>query len=61
MVHPTFETAKGLGGLGAMILAQLTSFQTDLEWGLRVLSLVLGIVVAVLTIRSMRKTRRGRD
>ena len=60
MGHPTVETAKGLSGLGAMTLAQLTSLQPDLAWSLRIASLLAGLYVAYLTAKSMKK-RRGRD
>jgi hypothetical protein len=61
MFHPTLDTAKGLCGLCGVGLAQLTAFQTDVEWGLRILLGILSIVIAVLTIRSMIRPRRGRD
>ena len=49
---------KGLGGLGVFILAQLTANQQTVEWGLRMVSLLVGIVVGLVTIWSILQGKR---
>ncbi len=65
MSHPShWDTIKGLFGLGATVFAQLTANMQTLEWGLRMLSLTVGICVGIATlwsiIRNARKPRRRR-
>jgi len=48
----------GVIGSSASVLAVLTTFQENLEFGLRVVGSLLGIVTAVLSIvRILRKTK----
>jgi hypothetical protein len=49
---------NGVIGSSASALAVLTTFQENLEFGLRVLGSVLGIVTSVISIvRILRKTK----
>ena len=58
MTQSGFDTIKGLGGLGAFILAQLTANLQTVEWGLRMISLLVGIGVGLVTIWSILKGKR---
>jgi hypothetical protein len=49
---------RGFTGVVAPILAIVTSFQTELEWWLRVTALVAGILVSLLSIASLIKNLR---
>jgi hypothetical protein len=49
---------RGFTGVVAPILAIVTSFQTELEWWLRVTALVAGILVSLLSIVSLLKNLR---
>jgi hypothetical protein len=48
--------AEGLVGSAASFLGLVTSLQEQLEYGLRIVSLLIGIVVGIVTlIRMLRK------
>jgi hypothetical protein len=49
---------RGFTGVVAPILAIVTSFQTELEWWLRVTALIAGICVSMLSIVSLIKNIR---
>lgn len=49
---------RGFTGVVAPILAIVTSFQTELEWWLRVTALVAGICVSLLSVVSLIKNLR---
>lgn len=50
--------AKCIAGIFAPVLAITTSFQNDLEWWLRIVALLSGITVSVLSIASLIKNLR---
>lgn len=61
MRQPTdFEFAlKGIVGTASPVLGVITSFQEQLEWHLRIASLVVGLAVGVLSLVALvRKLRR---
>lgn len=49
---------RGIVGAGSTALGVVTSFQEQLEWWLRVTSLGLGILVAIVTLHSLLKGYR---
>ncbi len=49
---------RGFTGVVAPMIAIVTSFQTELEWWLRVAALLSGIFVSVLSIVSLIKNLR---
>lgn len=53
---------KALIGMGSPALGVVTSFQEQIEWHLRVASLVVGVLVGLLSLVSIiRKLWRDRD
>lgn len=52
---------KGAGGIAAVVLGLVSSWQAELEWFLRVISLLVGIGVGLATIWSIMRGRRSRD
>jgi hypothetical protein len=52
--------AKGWLGIAAPMLGILTSFMQDVEWVLRVVALIAGIVVSVLSAASILKNLYGK-
>lgn len=61
MMHPfpehTSEVMRGIVGTVFPILGAVTSWQEHLEWGLRIASLVVGILVGLLTLWSLIRKR----
>ena len=52
---------KGIIGTASPVLGVITSFQEQIEWHLRILSLLVGLAVGVLSLIGLwRKIRRGR-
>ena len=50
---------KGIVGTVSPVLGIITSFQEQIEWTLRITSLVVGLLVGLLSLLSMwRKLRR---
>ena len=50
---------KGIVGTASPVLGVITSFQEQIEWHLRIASLVVGLAVGVLSLIAMiRKIRR---
>ena len=50
---------KAIVGIASPVLGVITSFQEQIEWHLRVGSLVVGLVVGIMSLVSMaRKMRR---
>jgi hypothetical protein len=47
----------GICGMTVNALAVLTSMQEQIEWGMRIFSLVVGITVGLLTIWSLLKKK----
>lgn len=44
----------GFTGVSASIFAVITSWQEQMEWGMRIVSLSLGIIVGIITIVQIR-------
>ena len=57
----TSETGRdvlhGIAGTVAPALGVITSFQEQLEWGLRMTSLTIGLVVGLLSLWNLFKKR----
>jgi hypothetical protein len=57
----TSETGRdalhGIAGTVAPALGLVTSFQEQLEWGLRMTSLTIGLVVGLLSLWNLLKKR----
>ena len=52
-------TAKAIVGIASPVLGVVTSFQEQIEWHLRIASLLVGLLVGVLSVIGMwRKLRR---
>ena len=50
---------KAIVGIASPVLGVLTSFQEQIEWHLRVASLLVGLAVGIMSLVSMaRKLRR---
>lgn len=64
--HPTMRAPidiefvfKGIIGTASPVLGVITSFQEQIEWHLRIASLVVGLAVGVMSLVAMvRKLRR---
>ena len=55
----TEYTAKAIVGIASPALGLVTSFQEQIEWHLRIGSLLVGIAVGILSVVAMvRKMRR---
>ncbi|MEY3394203.1 MAG: hypothetical protein RL346_439 [Verrucomicrobiota bacterium] len=51
--------SKAIVGIASPVLGVLTSFQEQIEWHLRVASLIVGLTVGVMSVVAMiRKWRR---
>lgn len=61
-MRPPFDiefALKGIVGTASPVLGVLTSFQEQIEWHLRIASLVVGLAVGVLSLVAMvRKLRK---
>jgi len=51
------KLVTGICGMTVNALAVLTSMQEQIEWGMRIFSLVVGITVGFLTIWSLLKKK----
>ena len=51
---------KAFVGIASPAVGVITSYQEQLEWHLRVSSLVVGLAVGVMSLVSMVKKMRGR-
>jgi hypothetical protein len=52
-------TAKAIVGIASPVLGVITSFQEQIEWHLRIASLLVGLAVGILSLVAMaRKMRR---
>jgi succinate-acetate transporter protein len=57
--HSTISTAtNGIVGVLSSVFAVLTTFQEQLEWGVRVTGGFLGIIVAGITIYNLLKNKK---
>ena len=61
-MRPPFDiefVLKGIVGTASPVLGVITSFQEQIEWHLRIASLVVGLAVGILSLIAMiRKLRR---
>jgi hypothetical protein len=53
----TRDAVHGIVGSVAPVLGLVTSLQEQMEWGLRITSLVIGIIVGLLSLRKLLKKR----
>ena len=51
---------KAVVGTASPVLGVITSFQEQIEWHLRILSLLLGLAVGVLSLIGLWRKLRGR-
>ncbi len=52
---------RGIVGTASPVLGVITSFQEQIEWHLRIASLVVGLAVGIMSLVAMiRKLRRKR-
>jgi succinate-acetate transporter protein len=62
MSHPIQDTmsiaTNGIVGVLSSVFAVLTTFQEQLEWGVRVTGGFLGIIVAGITIYNLLKNKK---
>jgi succinate-acetate transporter protein len=62
MNHPIHDTmsiaTNGIVGVLSSVFAVLTTFQEQLEWGVRVTGGFLGIIVAGITIYNLLKNKK---
>jgi hypothetical protein len=55
----TWRTARGAVAIASPVLGLITSFQEQIEWHLRIASLLVGLAVGILSLVAMaRKMRR---
>lgn len=53
VAHLVQDFFLGLVGAGAPVLAVIASWQEQMEWGLRILAMILGCMVSLITIYIM--------
>ena len=51
---------KAIVGVASPVIGVLTSMQHQIEWTLRVASLLVGLIVGVMSLISMIKKMRGK-
>lgn len=51
---------KGIVGIASPLMGVITSFQEQMEWHLRIASLLVGLAVGVMSLVSMVKKLRKR-
>jgi hypothetical protein len=52
--------SKAIVGIASPVLGVVTSFQEQIEWHLRVASLLVGLLVGLLSLVAMVRKMRGR-
>jgi hypothetical protein len=57
ITEPARDALHGIVGSVAPVLGLVTSLQEQMEWGLRITSLVIGVVVGLLSLRKLLKKR----
>jgi hypothetical protein len=57
MNHYYHTIVNGIAGITASLGAVLTTFQTQLEWWIRVSGGILGILVAIITIYNLLRKK----
>ena len=61
-MRPPFDiqfALKGIIGTASPVLGVITSFQEQIEWHLRIVSLLVGLAVGVLSLIGMWRKLRG--
>ncbi len=53
--------SKAIVGIASPVMGVLTSFQEQIEWHLRVSSLLVGLAVGILSLVSMAKKMRRKQ
>jgi len=53
-------TAKAIVGIASPVVGVITSFQEQIEWHLRIASLLVGLAVGILSLVAMVRKMRGR-
>jgi hypothetical protein len=51
---------KAIVGIASPVMGVITSFQQEIEWHLRIASLVVGLLVGLMSLVSMAKKLRRR-
>jgi hypothetical protein len=51
------DTIHGIIGSAAPVLGLVTSLQDQIEWGLRITSLAIGIIVGLLSLAKLLKKK----
>jgi hypothetical protein len=51
---------KGVIGTGSPVLGVITSFQEQIEWHLRIVSLLVGLAVGIMSLVAMIRKLRHR-
>jgi hypothetical protein len=51
---------KAIVGVASPVIGVITSLQEQVEWTLRVASLVVGLIVGIMSLVSMVKKMRGK-
>ena len=62
-MHPHLDSDSILTatvGIASPVLGVITSFQEQIEWTLRVASLIVGLMVGAMSLIAMVKKMRGR-
>ena len=62
-MRPPFDiefVLKGIVGTASPVLGVVTSFQEQIEWHLRIASLLVGLLVGVLSLIGLWRKLRGR-
>ena len=53
-------TAKGFVGIASPVVGVVTSFQEQIEWHLRIASLLVGLAVGILSLVALARKMRQR-
>ena len=53
--------SKAIVGIASPVVGVVTSFQEQIEWHLRILSLLVGLAVGVMSLVAMVRKWRGRQ
>jgi hypothetical protein len=51
---------KAIVGVASPVIGVITSLQQQIEWTLRVASLIVGLIVGIMSLVSMVKKMRGK-
>jgi len=51
---------KAIVGVASPVIGVITSLQEQVEWTLRVASLIVGLIVGIMSMLSMMKKMRGK-